>query len=47
LVLAHSLKDAGTTKKVVVLVTPDTVSTSVIDKLKVCGKLYIYMDIQY
>ncbi|RYO84590.1 hypothetical protein DL766_010556 [Monosporascus sp. MC13-8B] len=34
LVLAHSLRDNGTTKKLAVLVTPDTVSVEVIDVLK-------------
>ena len=34
LVLAHSLRDAGTTKKLAVLVTPDTVSAEVIAQLR-------------
>ncbi|RYP57744.1 hypothetical protein DL769_009304 [Monosporascus sp. CRB-8-3] len=34
LVLAHSLRDNGTTKKLAVLVTPDTVSVEVIDVLR-------------
>ena len=36
LVLAHSLRDAGTTKKLAVLVTLDSVSAEVITQLKVC-----------
>ena len=35
LVLAHSLRDAGTTKKIVILVTTDTVSNGVINQLRV------------
>ena len=35
--LAHSLRDAGTKKKLAVLVTLDTVSADVITQLKVCG----------
>ncbi|KAK3995656.1 nucleotide-diphospho-sugar transferase [Cladorrhinum sp. PSN332] len=34
LVLAHSLRDAGTSKKLAILVTPDTVSKEVINQLK-------------
>ncbi|KAK4229850.1 nucleotide-diphospho-sugar transferase [Podospora fimiseda] len=34
LVLAHSLRDAGTTKKLAILITPDTVSKEVINQLK-------------
>lgn len=34
--LAHSLRDAGTTKKLAVLVTLDSVSAEVITQLKVC-----------
>ncbi|KAK4164888.1 nucleotide-diphospho-sugar transferase [Cladorrhinum sp. PSN259] len=34
LVLAHSLRDAGTKKKLAILVTPDTVSKEVINQLK-------------
>lgn len=33
--LAHSLRDAGTSKKLAVLVTLDTVSAEVITQLKV------------
>lgn len=33
--LAHSLRDAGTTKKLAVLVTLDTVSADVVTQLKV------------
>jgi glycogenin glucosyltransferase len=33
-VLAHSLRDAGTTKKLAILVTEDSVSREVIDQLK-------------
>lgn len=36
LVLAHSLRDAGTSKKLAVLVTLDSVSAEVITQLKVC-----------
>jgi hypothetical protein len=35
LVLAHSLRDAGTTKKLVALVTLDSVSAEAITELKV------------
>jgi hypothetical protein len=35
LVLAHSLKDAGTTKKIAVLVTTDTVSADAMAQLQV------------
>jgi hypothetical protein len=34
LVLAHSLRDAGTTKKLAILVTLDTVSVDVVTQLK-------------
>jgi hypothetical protein len=34
LVLAHSLRDAGTTKKLAILVTLDTVSADVVTQLK-------------
>ncbi|KAI9679774.1 MAG: glycogenin glucosyltransferase [Caeruleum heppii] len=34
MVLAHSLRDAGTTKKIVIMVTSDTLSASTIDQLK-------------
>jgi glycogenin glucosyltransferase len=34
-VLAHSLRDAGTTKKLAVLVTLDTLSASTVEQLKV------------
>ncbi|CAN8095537.1 unnamed protein product [Discula destructiva] len=34
LVLAHSLRDAGTTKKLAVMITPDSVSAEVIAQLK-------------
>lgn len=34
--LAHSLRDGGTKKKLAVLVTVDTVSADVIAQLKVC-----------
>lgn len=37
LVLAHSLRDAGTAKKLAVLVTLDTVAAEVITELKVCA----------
>jgi len=37
-VLAHSLKDAGATRKLAVLVTPDTVSAGVITELEVSVK---------
>lgn len=33
--LAHSLRDAGTTKKLVVLITPDSVSAEVVAQLEV------------
>jgi hypothetical protein len=33
-VLAHSLRDAGTTKKLAILVTLDTVSVDVVTQLK-------------
>jgi hypothetical protein len=33
-VLAHSLRDAGTTKKLAILVTLDTVSADVVTQLK-------------
>jgi hypothetical protein len=35
LVLAHSLRDAGTTKKLAILVTLDAVSVDVLTQLKV------------
>jgi glycogenin glucosyltransferase len=35
MILAHSLKDTGTTKQLVALVTLDTLSPDVIDELKV------------
>lgn len=36
--LAHSLRDAGTTKKLAVMVTLDSVSAEVVEQLKVhCG----------
>jgi glycogenin glucosyltransferase len=38
LVLAHSLKDAGTTKKLAVLVTTDTVSADAMAQLQVSTK---------
>lgn len=41
LVLAHSLRDAGTTKKLAVLVTLDSVSAEVITQLKVCLQSYL------
>ncbi|KAK4173301.1 nucleotide-diphospho-sugar transferase [Triangularia setosa] len=44
LVLAHSLRDAGTTKKLAILVTPDTVSTEVIAQLKTVYDYVIYVD---
>ncbi|CAP73167.1 uncharacterized protein PODANS_2_5770 [Podospora anserina S mat+] len=44
LVLAHSLRDAGTTKKLAILVTPDTVSTEVIATLKTVYDYVIYVD---
>jgi hypothetical protein len=34
-VLAHSLRDCGTSKKLAVLVTPDTLRPSTIDELRV------------
>lgn len=34
--LAHSLRDAGTTKKLAVLVTLDSVSAEVVTQLKAC-----------
>lgn len=37
--LAHSLRDAGTTKKLAVMVTLDSVSVEVITQLKVCRAL--------
>ncbi|KAK4203721.1 nucleotide-diphospho-sugar transferase [Triangularia verruculosa] len=40
LVLAHSLRDAGTKKKLAILVTPDTVSTEVIATLKASSPLF-------
>jgi hypothetical protein len=33
-VLAHSLRDAGTTKKLAILVTLDTVSAAVVTQLR-------------
>lgn len=39
MVLAHSIRDQGTTTKLVCLVTPDTVSNSAIDDLKVTSSL--------
>jgi glycogenin len=35
MVLGHSLRDSGTTKELVALVTLDTLSVDVIDELKV------------
>jgi glycogenin len=37
MVLGHSLRDTGTTKSLVALVTLDTVSLDVIDELKVAA----------
>jgi hypothetical protein len=34
-VLAHSLRDAGTTKKLVAMITPDTLSADTVTELKV------------
>lgn len=36
LVLAHSLRDAGTTKKLAILVTLDSISAEVVTQLKAC-----------
>lgn len=36
LVLAHSLRDAGTTKKLAILVTLDSLSVEVVTQLKAC-----------
>jgi hypothetical protein len=46
MVLAHSLKDNGTEKRLAVLVTLDTLAASTVEELKVClvlslGKTYI------
>lgn len=37
-VLAHSLRDSGTTKKLAVLVTPDSLLYNTITQLKVCQR---------
>jgi hypothetical protein len=37
-VLAHSLRDAGTTKKLAILVTLDTVSADVVTQLKASSR---------
>lgn len=36
MVLGHSLKDGGTSKQLIALITPETISASTIDELKVC-----------
>ena len=36
MVLGHSLKDGGTGKQLIALITPETISMSAIDELKVC-----------
>lgn len=45
--LAHSLRDAGTTKKLVVLVTLDTVSAESITQLKVIGLSLLLCSLLY
>lgn len=45
LVLAHSLRDAGTTKKLAALVTLDTVSAEAIAQLQVSKPAVLLMDI--
>ncbi|KAH6850778.1 glycogenin [Chaetomium sp. MPI-CAGE-AT-0009] len=44
LVLAHSLRDAGTTKKLAILVTLDTVSVEVVEQLKTVYDYVIPVD---
>ena len=39
MVLAHSLRDNGTTKQLVVLVTLDSLQASTVDELKVCTQI--------
>lgn len=46
LVLAHSLRDNGTTKQLAVLVTMDSLQASTIDELKVYTRLSVWFMIQ-
>jgi glycogenin glucosyltransferase len=43
LVLAHSLRDAGTKKKLAILVTLDSVSAEVVSQLKVSFQRYLLL----